>query len=179
MDWATELHRVMPPPAEIRAAPSAADWTAAETELGVTLPADYKQFLSVWGAPSIGRFFYLFAPGHPNPVADLKKKADYVTYALSTLKAHHPRTYTAPVFPEAGGFLAWGITDNGDFLGWMVTGNDPDQWPAAVWGEEDGTPEVFEGIGFGGLLLGIVTGSIRPEAFPDIWDGGVLTIDER
>lgn len=82
------------------------------------------------------------------------------------------------MFPEAGGFLAWGLTDNGDFLGWMVMGRDPEAWPAAVWREEDGTPEVFEGTGFGALLTGIVTGTIRPAAFPDdVWNEVPLTME--
>ena len=51
-------------------------------------------------------------------------------------------------------------------------------WPAAVWGEEDGAPEVFEGTGFGALLTGIVTGTIRPAAFPDdVWDEVPLTME--
>ena len=30
-------------------------------------------------------------------------------------------------------------------------------------------PQVFEGVTFGPFLVGLVTGSIRPEAFPDLW----------
>ena len=60
----------------------------------------------------------------------------------------------------------------------MVTGRDPEAWPAAVWGKEDGTPEVFEGAGFGGLMAGIVTGTIRPAAFPaDVWDEVALAME--
>ena len=178
MDWSAALRNALPPPAHRAAAPSAADWAAAEAALGVTLPADYKQFLSEWGPAQVGAFFYTLSPGHPNRVVELVEKARYVTHALGTLKAHPPRTYTAPVFPDEGSFLAWGLTDNGDFLGWMVTGRDPEAWPAAVWGEEDGTPEVFEGAGFGGLMAGIVTGTIRPAAFPaDVWDEVALAME--
>ena len=174
MDWLDTLREIAPPPAEVRELPGAAERSAAEAALKVGLPRDYVAFAEAWGPAYVGQFFHVFAPVPGRN--GLVEKARGVTEALSTLKAHHPQRCTAPVFPEAGGFLAWGLTDNGDFLGWMVTGRDPEAWPAAVWGEEDGTPEVFEGTGFGALLAGIVTGSIRPAAFPaDVWDELPLT----
>lgn len=168
MDWYQELQAVMPPPAETRPAP---DWAAAEAALKTRLPGDFKRYTETWGPAYVGRFFYSCSPADPNPNVDLVENAEYVSHALSTLKGDHPDTYTAPVFPEEGGFLANGRTDNGDFLGWMTQGSDPDAWPAAVWGDEDGTPQVFQGIGFGEMMLGIVSGSLRPDAFPaDVWD---------
>lgn len=171
MDWYQDLQSIMPPPAETRAADTAPlDWAAAEAALKVTLPADFKRYAETWGPAYVGRFFYTCVPGNPNGNVDLVQNARYVSDALMTLKAHHPDTYTAPVFPEEGGFLANGRTDNGDFLGWMTRGSDPDAWPAAIWGDEDGAPQVFEGTGFGQMMLGIVTGRLRPEPFPDgVW----------
>lgn len=75
MDWSAELRSVLPPPAHRAAAPTAADWAAAEAALGVTLPADYKQFLSGWGPAQIGAFFHTLSPGHPNRVVELVEKA--------------------------------------------------------------------------------------------------------
>lgn len=168
MDWYQELSQAMPPAAQVqRASP---DWAGAEAALGVRMPADFKRYVQEWGTPYVGRFLFTCMPGHQNPNVDLVSHARYVTHALSTLKAQHPDIYTAPVYPEAGGFLSAGRTDNGDFLGWMTRGDDPDAWPAAIWGDEDGTPEVFEGVGFGEMMTGIVTGRLRPNAFPQgLW----------
>ena len=175
MDWLDTLRQIAPPFAVVREMPSAADVKAAEAALNVSLPRDYVAFTTTWGHAYVGRFFHVFAPVPGK--GGLVSMSQGVTYALSTLKAHHPRTYTGLVYPEEGGFLAWGWTDNADYLGWMVTGSEPDQWPAAVWGEEDGAPEVFDGMGFGQLMVGIVTGTIHPEAFPDgVWRDLPLTM---
>ena len=72
----------------------------------------------------------------------------------------------SPVFPQGDSFLAGGRTDNG-FISWMVTGEVAEQWPAAVWGTENRAPQVFDGMGFGELMLGILSGEVRTEAFPD------------
>ncbi|ARJ71025.1 hypothetical protein [Paracoccus contaminans] len=169
MDWYTDLAAIMPPPAETRAA-APQDWAAAEAALNTALPDDFKRYAETWGPAYVGGFLYTCAPAHQNSNVDLVENARYVSDALSTLKSHHPDRYSAAVFPEAGGFLANGRTDNGDFLGWMTRGSDPNAWPAAIWGDEDGAPQVFEGMGFGQMIHGIVAGTLRPEAFPDgLW----------
>lgn len=86
------------------------------------------------------------------------------TYA--TLKAHHPATFAMPIIPGPGGFLPFGITDNGDYLGWIIAPGDPDRWKVAVLQDEDGMPEVT-GMSFGPFILAFLRGNFRPEAFPD------------
>lgn len=177
MDWYQELMTIMPPPAEIRRAVPA-DWAAAETALGLRLPDDFKRYAETWGAPYVGQFFYTCAPNRENPNVDLVENARYVSEALGTLRRHHPDSFTVPVHPEAGGFLSNGRSDNGDFLGWMVRGDDPNAWPAAIWGDEASTPEVFEGMGFGDMMLGIVKGTLRPDAFPEgVWSSVPLSAE--
>lgn len=177
MDWIDELRAVLPPPAEVRNVPSAEDWSRVETSLGARFPDDFKAFLSTWGQIYVGGFMFPYSPAASTPSAsELASNADYVGSALSTLKAHNPASYSAPVFPEEGGFLAGGRTDNGDFIGWMARGGSPEHWPAAVWGTEARAPEVFEGMGFGDLMLGMVKGETRPKEFPDdLWDDLPLT----
>ena len=177
MDWYHDLQAVMPPPAGIHLA-APADWAPAEAALGLRLPVDFRRYAETWGAAYVGRFLFAAVPADPNPNVDLVGNAAYVGHALGTLRRHHPDSFTVPVCPEPGGFLANGRTDNGDFLGWMVIGPDPEAWPAAIWGDEDSAPEVFEGMGFGPMMLGIVTGTLRPQAFPeDLWERLPLAVE--
>ena len=90
----------------------------------------------------MGGFFYTCLPGDPNPNVDFVTNARYVSSALGTLRRDHPASFTQPVWPEPGGFLANGRSDNGDFLGWIVTQDDPEAWPAAIWGDGDGEPTI-------------------------------------
>lgn len=174
MDWYAELLDIMPPPPGVHA-PAPGDWAAAEAALGLRLPDDFKRYAGTWGSARVGDLFTC-APAQDNPNTDLVGNARAVSRALGTLRADFPHKYTAPVWPEPGGFLANGRSGNGDYLGWIVTGTDPDAWPAAVWGDEEGAPEVFEGTGFGDFMLGIVTGRLRPQALPDdLWDRIPLT----
>lgn len=172
MDWVDDLRAILPPPAEVRSVPAPADWARVEGEAKSRFPDDYKEFLAIWGQAYVGGFLFPYSPAADTPSAsELGSNVEYVSRALSSLKAHNPASYTNPVFPEEGGFLAGGRTDNGDFIGWMTIGQAPEQWPAAVWGTEDRAPQVFQGMGFGELMLGIVSGEVRPEAFPgDLWD---------
>lgn len=134
--------------------------------------------MKTWGPSFIGRFMFAFSPAGEQPGGELVRNAEYVSGALSQLKAHHSHRMTAPVFPEPGGFLSMGRTHNGDFIGWMTTGGQPENWPVAVWGDEDDSPQVFEGMAFGEFILGVVSGTLRPEAFPDdVWKPVPVTVE--
>lgn len=178
MDWINELRDIAPPRLEVAAAPTVQDWTAAQAALNACLPEDYKRFMKTWGPSFIGRFMFAFSPAGEQPGGELVRNAEYVSGALSQLKAHHSHRITAPVFPEPGGFLSMGRTHNGDFIGWMTTGGQPENWPVAVWGDEDDSPQVFEGMAFGEFILGVVSGTLRPEAFPDdVWKPVPVTVE--
>lgn len=180
MDWVDQLQTVLVAPAEPSGQPSAADWARVATETNLTFPSDFKQFLNTWGQAYIGGFLFPYSPNGTTRANELQSGVEYVSRALTTLKSHHPDSMPAPVFPEKGGFVAGGISDNGDFIGWMTVSSDPDQWPVAVWGHEDDVPEVFEGTGFGAFILGVVQGDIRPVAFPSgLWNKVPLRDEDR
>lgn len=107
------------------------DWESVEQRLGIRLPNDYKQFVRLFGACTIGELISIHVS---SPFS-----------RLNCLDAHIEGTGNGyrlmrkldcalpfPVFPEPGGLLAWGNTDNGDYLNWLTIG-DADNWPIVVW----------------------------------------------
>ncbi|SMO45818.1 SMI1/KNR4 family protein [Paracoccus laeviglucosivorans] len=172
--WIDELAELMPPPAiEARGAiAQTADWERAEVELGVKLPADYRAFLDRWGAGSIGPFMHPYTPAAGfHPVITLPSGVTGEARAYASLKENHPASLVWPVYPAHGSLMSFAVTDNGDYVGWLVGPGDPNDWPVAVVDDEYGNMQVFDGLTFGPFLLGVVTGRIRPEAFPDdLWN---------
>ena len=81
----------------------------------------------------------------------------------------HPYRY----WPEPGGLVPFGSTDNGDYVLWLPCGA-PERWSIVVWDRADGDFEVFD-FDLTGFLAGLASGAIRPKAFPeDVWPGDLL-----
>ena len=120
------LAELAPPPQSPLWAGRPQDWTAVEATLGTSLPDDYKEFITVYGAGAFYDFLGVATPFAP--------KYDLVT------KHGRSRTYfqaqdVFPVFPDSGGLLCMGGDDNGDSLCWLTRGL-PNEWPI-VYSTED------------------------------------------
>ena len=181
MNWTAELAAVMPPPAleQRHPVPQPAEWTAVEEALGRAIPADYTAFMAEWGPGGIGDFIRLFAPNGAFPAVRMPDATLGPVRSYETLKAHHPQTFTMPVFPQDGGLMPFAVTDNGDYLGWIVGPGGPETWPVGIWGEDEGVAEVFP-MSFGPFIVELVKGELRPQAFPeDLWDNLPLRFEPR
>ncbi|BCJ77106.1 hypothetical protein CS0771_66500 [Catellatospora sp. IY07-71] len=135
------LLRLAPaPPARIDV-PNPDDFAACEAELRLTLPADFKELLSAYGA---GRFLdYLFA--YPLTGYDMNMLRNKALLAgHQEARERFPDWYPWPLYPEPGGLLLWGGTYDGHSLCWLTAG-DPDTWPVIVWQQRDGGHERFDG----------------------------------
>lgn len=124
------LVRLVPPPRTPRDVGNPADWPRVERALGLTLPLDYKQYIGAYGRGIVADFIHPFDPCVPDEVAQRDE-----------LLGHHRRVresrgrdlFPYPIYPEPGGLLLWGETENGDALFWLAEG-DPDAWPTIVTG---------------------------------------------
>jgi hypothetical protein len=76
-------------------------------------------------------FLYLFNPFAAGQDGNLLAEKDRVLAAYRQTRARFPDRLPLPPFPEPGGVLPLGRTDNGDELYW-VTDGDPDDWPVAL-----------------------------------------------
>ncbi|MFH9426446.1 SMI1/KNR4 family protein [Streptomyces sp. NPDC017529] len=134
MDEATwgELIRVMPPHAG--AGDSGIDWVDVENAWGTRLPGDYRRFITVYGEGGLNNFLAVLSP---RTTGDNGLESEMAQETANARGEWEP----VPVGgPDAVPLIAWGVDANGDILCWLTTGNDPDQWPVAVWGRHADTP---------------------------------------
>lgn len=116
------------PPAPNEA--SSADWADVEARIGTALPADYKAFVEVYGSGRIGGFVWIFNPFSKRETINLLVQADRQREILREL-AQGGEAMPFPLFPEPGGLLPFGMTDNGDVLHWRTRGS-PEEWSIVV-----------------------------------------------
>ncbi|MEU6586671.1 SMI1/KNR4 family protein [Nocardia sp. NPDC046763] len=145
------LKSLMPPPPlpPVVAPP----WTAIEQSMNLRLPADYRDFIDLYGDGQINHLLSVFFPARqhgPRPT-------------LSVLSDNTQSLRDSGFFddPAADGsnsvagqqmsndMLLWGQTFNGDLLFWSTEREDPDNWtvrvhfrhldPGDSWGEFDGS----------------------------------------
>lgn len=156
----TRLAQRVPPPATpVRAA---GDWSEFAVRNGFEAPGDYRAVINLYGAGSFGEAFRLLEPFHP--AESLVAASDWDRQNLEGLRRRFPDQYPdRPIWPEAGGFLPWASTAEGDLVGWRTKGT-PEEWTIVFWGEA-----VVRGydMGAGAFLLAVAAGSISDEALPD------------
>lgn len=162
-----ELKSMLPIPAN--PVENIVDWENVEQKLGTKLPEDYKQFINTYGSGSLGEFMMLLNPTSQNKYLNTFKKME----AMSDFD-HKQRefsniddTYPIPLYPNSGGILIWGITDNGEELYWLTTG-EPDNWKIIYNSTRDGEFETYD-ESVTSFLTKVVKGTIKSKFFPEDW----------
>ncbi|WP_337187721.1 SMI1/KNR4 family protein [Phenylobacterium sp.] len=153
------LLKAVPPPAT----PSEAflgPWEPIEAELGTRLPQDYKDFVRVYGYGYFMEFLGINVPRTKNPYTRFEAEIHAVRGAFLP-DEDDPR----PLWPEPGGLIVFGGTDNGDYLFWLPRGA-PEDWRVVVWSRGMSTFEVLD-CDLTGFLAGLATGEVLPEEFPE------------
>ena len=125
------LQQLLPPPAKPVEPGRPDGWPAVEATLGTGLPADFKAFTELYGSGTVDDFLYLFNPFATGQDGNLLAEKDRVLAGYRQTRARFPERLAWPPFPEPGGVLPLGRTDNGDELYW-VTDGQPDQWLVAL-----------------------------------------------
>ena len=116
-------------------------WGRSRELCGVEFPADYREFIDVFGPGEVRGCLYVSAPwswhGSPQGERGFREFTDMTTDELGPhfrrMREEDPAQCPHPVFPEPGGLLAWGSTFRGDQLFWLTSGPDPMEWPVVVW----------------------------------------------
>ena len=125
-----------PPHAPVDA-PSDRQLSQAADQLGIRLPNDYCQFAKRYGVGSIGAELVVFIPYARNRHRDLLRQVPRILSGLSALKAGDPDDVRVPLHHEPGGFLPWGVTNNGDYFGWLTEGPQGRWKTCAIWRHSD------------------------------------------
>jgi hypothetical protein len=159
------LRAIVPPPAEPVETGSEGDWPKVEAALGTALPDDFKRFTGLYGSGKFDDFLFLFNPFAPDGQdGNLLYEKDAVLAAYAETRAKFPDRLPWPPFPEAGGVLPAGRSDNGDELYWVTEGA-PDGWGVALVESRAASHELHP-TPVTGFLADLVDGALRTKILP-------------
>ena len=120
-----ELLAFVPPPRQPRDAKG--DWGAAETELSIRFPADFRLLVERYGT---GEFFAGLLILNPlNQWCRRQITKELENYRLM----REAMELSLRLHPEVPGLFPWGHDSNGNGFFWLTEG-EPDQWPVVQVG---------------------------------------------
>jgi hypothetical protein len=144
------------------------DWELYELVTGITLPEDYKAYLSVYGTGLVGG---VITPYNPFCRRSLWKPSykcrDWMRQALGIQEFKRKfgeATFPYPLYPQTGGVLPWGGTDDGDQLFWLTNG-EPNMWTVLINEVRSPNFEAFD-YSMTGFLRAWIDGEIQSDIIP-------------
>lgn len=173
------LARLMPPPAVEVAVPP---WELSRSEIGFDFPEDYRQFADLYGAGEITPseegaqlsvrvpHREVCRPGAPGGFKGFLEIHDTQVRPAFVFEGADEEYWGGtvyPLYPDEGGLLSWGASDDGDVLFWKTGDPDPNRWPVVMWARHPGVSYPFDG-GMVAFLLAVVGG----EHVASEWLGG-------
>lgn len=161
---ASDISKLITPPADPNDAPQPHEWSKIEALLGISLPEDYKEFTSLYGTGRIDNFLWVFNPSSQNENINLATQVRVQLGALSDLQTFG-EVLPYKLYPEPDGIFPFGITENGDVLYWKTTGQ-PEAWSVLVNEARSPEWETFS-MTMTEFLLEVLNRRIRPSAFPN------------
>jgi hypothetical protein len=164
-----ELAAVLPPPPQPRE--TTGDWAKVEAEVGTPLPADFKDYVARYGTGVVNEFLWPLNPFAANDNVNLLAEIRFQLETLRETRTKFPKKFTYAIFPEPGGYLPWGRSENGDVMHWKTEGM-PDQWTVAVTDAREPVWEEFA-VPMTTFLAQLLSGQITCGIFPpDFLEGG-------
>lgn len=168
-----DLTSLMPPPEAPVETGSPKGWAKAERRVGLALPRDYTAFIDLYGTGRVCGFIAVLNPFARNADLNLLELMPTLLSGLRELKREFPGFYPHPLHFEPGGFVPWGLSNQGDLYGWLTDGNQED-WKTVVFPGENPEQEVFE-LSFAGFLHGLVGGEVKSVTLPsDLLEKGAV-----
>src|SRR5215208_2656346 len=159
------LQQLLPPPAEPIEPGRPDGWPAVERRLGTPLPTDFKAFTERYGSGKVDDFLYLFNPFVSGQDGNLLVEKDRVLASYCQTRVRYPERLPLPPFPDEGGLLPLGRTDNGDELYWVTQGH-PDGWPVALL-ESRATLQEVHRMPVTGFLAALAANQLASRILPD------------
>ncbi len=157
------LATILPPPSVPIAA--AGDWSDVAKALGTPLPDDYMAFIARYGTGRISGFLWVLNPFEENVHLSFLAQYPRIVAADREIREEFTEELPEPLYPEPGGLLPWGLTDNGDRLYWQTTGH-ADSW-TIVARESRGPESASYPLSMTGLLFAWLSAEIEVPVFPE------------
>jgi hypothetical protein len=159
------LRQLLPPPADPVEPGRPDSWAEVEAAIGTQLPTDFKAFTELYGSGMVDDFLYLFNPFAAGKDGNLLIEKDRVLAAYRQSRARFPDRLPLPPFPEEGGVLPLGRTENGDELYWVTEGH-PDDWPVALLASRAALQELHR-MPVTGFLAALAAYQLASRVLPD------------
>ncbi|MFI9162837.1 hypothetical protein [Kitasatospora aureofaciens] len=145
-------------------------WDKAVKVAGIEFPADYREFIEIFGAGEIRGDLGILDPlPRPGGVAGADGMARMVRRTVEDIgpqfRAMREDSFDLcpyRIYPEDGGLLVWAGNYNGDFCFWLTDGGDPNRWPVVVW-RRGSFPDAWSryDMGMAEFLLLVISGENR------------------
>lgn len=129
------------------------EWEQVESHLGVGLPTDYKEFISLYGTGSLQRFIHIwnFSDSRStDPLVGIAQVFAQLKYYRESEKCDE-----FEAFPNVNGLLPFASTDDGNYLFWKMNGK-PRNWEVAAYDFSSGTILYAPNLGMVNCLLRLV-----------------------
>ncbi len=159
------LKKLLPPPKNPCKPGDEKGWRLLEHVLGTALPKDYKAFIGTYGTGGIDDFLWFLTPFEADENVNLLKRTQVLRDSYLELQQKHPDYYQHAFFPDEGGLMPWGYTDNGDELYWLTKG-EPEEWPIVAYESRSSDYEVYH-LTLTDFIAQIVSKEVVCEVFPD------------
>ena len=163
------LREIAPPPAEPLEPGVPERWPEVEAALGTALPADFKAFTELYGSGKFDDLLYLLNPFARDQAGNLVHEKDAMLAAYAETRAKFPKRLPLPPFPEPGGLLPLGRSDNGNELYWLTEG-EPDAWGVVAFGGRSTRHEVHRHP-VTGFLARLLAGELDTHVFSESLGG--------
>lgn len=134
------------------------DWPAVERRWGFRFPADYIDFLHTYGKGVFMQYLLILGPEVDGPIDSMAEETENAR-GSEPLRTDHD-------------VIAWGVDSSGDILCWLVSGEEPDQWPVAVWGRHSSPHWATYECGMVEFLRATISGEFSecPLSGLDLWN---------
>lgn len=113
-------------------------WDLFPSDLAMTLPTVYKEFLSAYGTGVINEFLWILNPFSANKNLNIEKMR-YYQFSYRHMQEVFPDDYERNV---PGSFLTWASTDNGDGVFWVIDGGHSNEWQVGIHSSDQGEEEL-------------------------------------
>jgi len=111
-----KLKALMKVPKQIYNAGNSQAWEEYQAKYHCEFPFDYKEFINTYGTGGINNFMWILTPYESNEEINLWQRAEIMSESYSYMKDLSPQKHHYSIYPDEGGLLPWGYTDNGDEL---------------------------------------------------------------
>ncbi|CAN3985902.1 SMI1/KNR4 family protein [Kitasatospora purpeofusca] len=146
------------------------DWEEIARSTGLRVPADYRDFVAVFGGGELNEYLAVRIP----PVEGRPESRLLEGLGFDPREEPQPGGGAGAVeLSEEGRLLPFATTINGDVVFWICDSLDPESWDVVVFRRQVsyGTaPWRRYGMGFGEFLVGALDGALPNPFSDDSWN---------